>query len=215
VRAEHRDQPGLTARTEHADGMIEHDGHVGMLKALDDLGIADNTIVIYTTDNGPHMNSWPDGAMTPFRSEKNTNWEGAFRMPCIIRWPGRVAAGEISNEIVNGLDWCPTLLAAAGDPNAKEKLLQGYDAAGKTFKVHLDGFNQLPYVTGQEPKARARISSTSTTTATLSPCDTRTGRSCSWSSGLPGRRQDRDNTGWCHRRGTRSRVPAASDRRGR
>ena len=142
---------GLTARTEYADGMIEHDGHVGkLLQTLDDLGIADNTIVLYTTDNGPHMNTWPDGAMTPFRSEKNTNWEGAFRVPCMIRWPGRIAPGQVSLEIVSGLDWCPTLLAAAGDPDIKEKLLTGYEAAGRTFKVHLDGYNQLPYLTGQE-----------------------------------------------------------------
>ena len=154
VRAEHRDAPGLTARTEYADGMIEHDLHVGkLLQALEDLGIADNTIVIYTTDNGPHMNSWPDGAMTPFRSEKNTNWEGAFRVPCMIRWPGRIAPGQVSLEIVSGLDWCPTLLAAAGDPDVKEKLLTGYEAAGKTFKVHLDGYNQLPYLTGQQDES--------------------------------------------------------------
>jgi arylsulfatase len=154
VKAEHRSPPGLTALTEYADGMVEHDGHVGkLLKALDDLGIADNTIVIYTTDNGPHMNTWPDGAMTPFRSEKNTNWEGAFRVPCMIRWPGHIKAGSVSNEIVSGLDWCPTLLAAAGDPDVKEKLLQGHEAAGKKFKVHLDGFNQLPYLTGKEPKS--------------------------------------------------------------
>ena len=154
VRAEHRDQPGLTARTEYADGMIEHDATVGLLlKKLDDLGIANDTIVIYTTDNGPHMNSWPDGAMTPFRSEKNTNWEGAFRVPCMIRWPGRIKPGEVSNEIVSGLDWFPTLLAAAGEPGVKEKLLTGYAALGKTFKVHLDGFNQLPYLIGQEPRS--------------------------------------------------------------
>jgi arylsulfatase A-like enzyme len=154
VRAEHRDQPGLTARTEYADGMIEHDAAVGLLlKQLDDLGIANDTIVIYTTDNGPHMNSWPDGAMTPFRSEKNTNWEGAFRVPCMIRWSGHIKPGEVSNEIVSGLDWFPTLLAAAGEPDVKEKLLTGYAAVGKTFKVHLDGFNQLPYLTGQEPRS--------------------------------------------------------------
>ena len=154
VRAEHRDQPGLTARTEYADGMIEHDGHVGkLLQALDDLGIADNTIVLYTTDNGPHMNTWPDGAMTPFRSEKNTNWEGAFRVPCMIRWPGRIEPEQVSLEIVSGLDWCPTLLAAAGGPDVKEKLLTGHEAAGTTFKVHLDGYNQLPYLTGQEPRS--------------------------------------------------------------
>ncbi len=152
VREEHRDKPGFTARTEYADGMIEHDNTVGsVIKALDDMGIADNTIVIYTTDNGPHMNSWPDGAMTPFRSEKDTNWEGAFRVPCAIRWPGHIKAGTVSNEIVSGLDWCPTLLAAAGDPTVKEDLLKGYDAGDKHFKVHLDGFNQLPYLTGQEP----------------------------------------------------------------
>jgi arylsulfatase len=157
VRAEHRDQPGLTARTEYADGMIEHDGHIGkLLQALDELGIADDTIVLYTTDNGPHMNTWPDGAMTPFRSEKNTNWEGAFRVPCMIRWPGRIEPGQVSLEIVSGLDWCPTLLAAAGDPEVKEKLLQGYEAAGRTFKVHLDGYNQLPYLTGQEPRSARR-----------------------------------------------------------
>jgi arylsulfatase len=154
VRAEHRDKPGLTARTEYADGMIEHDGTVGkLLQALDDLGIVNNAIVLYTTDNGPHMNSWPDGAMTPFRSEKNTNWEGAFRVPCVIRWPGHIKPGSVSNEIVSGLDWCPTLLAAAGDPDVKDKLLKGYDVAGKTFKVHLDGYNQLPYLTGQEPRS--------------------------------------------------------------
>jgi arylsulfatase A-like enzyme len=112
--------------------------------------------VLYTTDNGPHMNSWPDGAMTPFRSEKNTNWEGAFRVPCMIRWPGRIQAGSISNEIISGLDWCPTLLAAAGDPDVKSKLLAGYAAAGKTFKVHLDGYNQLPYLTGQQPRSARR-----------------------------------------------------------
>jgi arylsulfatase len=154
VRAEHRDKPGLTARTEYSDGMIEHDVTVGkILKALDDMGIADDTIVLYTTDNGPHMNTWPDGAMTPFRSEKNTNWEGAFRVPCMIRWPGHIEAGVVSNEIVSGLDWMPTLCAAAGMPDAKEKLLKGYKVAGKTHKLHLDGFNQLPYLTGQQPRS--------------------------------------------------------------
>jgi arylsulfatase len=155
VRTDHRDQPGLSARTEYADGMIEHDNHVGLLlKKLDDLGIANDTIVIYGTDNGPHMNTWPDGAMTWFRSEKNTNWEGTFRVPCMIRWPGRIRPGQVSHEIVSGLDWCPTLLAAAGDPDIKQKLLTGYhQAAGKTFKVHLDGYNQLPYLTGQQDKS--------------------------------------------------------------
>jgi arylsulfatase len=157
VRPEHRDKPGLTCRTEYADGMIEHDGHVGkLLKALDELGIANNTIVLYTTDNGPHMNSWPDGAMTSFRSEKDTNWEGAFRVPCMIRWPGHIKAGSVSNEIVSGHDWLPTFLAAVGEPDIKEKLLKGYDAAGKHFKVHLDDYNQLPYLLGQVEKSPRR-----------------------------------------------------------
>jgi len=153
VREDHRSPPGLSARTEYADGMVEHDGHVGLLlKALDDLGVATDTIVLYTTDNGPHMNSWPDGAMTPFRSEKNTNWEGAYRVPCLVRWPGRIKPGQISNEIVSGLDWLPTLMAVVGDPGIKQKLLNGYTADGKTFKVHLDGYNQLPYLIGQEER---------------------------------------------------------------
>jgi arylsulfatase len=157
VRAEHRDKPGLTSRTEYADGMIEHDGHVGkLLKAIDDLGIANDTIVVYTTDNGPHMNSWPDGAMTPFRSEKNTNWEGAYRVPCMIRWPGKIKAGEVSNELVSGHDWLQTFLAAAGEPDIQGKLLRGHDAAGKRFKVHLDGFNLLPYLTGGVKKSPRR-----------------------------------------------------------
>ena len=154
VRPEHRDKPGLTARTEYADGMIEHDNTVGsILKAVDDMGIANDTIIIYTTDNGPHENTWPDSAMTPFRSEKNTNWEGAFRVPCLIRWPGHIAPGSISNDIVSGLDWVPTLMAAVGDPNITDELLQGFDAGGKHFKIHLDGFNQLPYLTGQTNKS--------------------------------------------------------------
>jgi len=153
VRAEHRSPPGLTAKTEYADGMIEHDGVIGtLLKALDDLGIADNTIVLYTTDNGPHMNAWPDAAMTPFRSEKDTNWEGAFRVPAMIRWPGKIKAGSVSNEIVSGLDWFPTLLAAVGQPDIGEKLLKGYTVGSKTFKNHLDGYNQLPYLLGQQDK---------------------------------------------------------------
>jgi arylsulfatase A-like enzyme len=154
VRAEHRDKPGLNSRTEYADGMIEHDVIIGqVLKAVDDLGIANNTVVIYTTDNGPHQNSWPDAGTTPFRSEKNTNWEGAFRVPCMIRWPGRIQPGSVSNEMVSGLDWLPTLMAAAGDPDIKDKLLKGHQAGTKTFKVHLDGYNQLPYLTGQQPNS--------------------------------------------------------------
>jgi arylsulfatase A-like enzyme len=150
VRASMRGQSGMPDN-EYADGMIEHDGDVGkLLKTLDDLGIANNTIVVYTTDNGPHMNSWPDAAMTPFRSEKDTNWEGAFRVPAMVRWPAHIKPESISNEIFSGHDWVPTLLAAAGDSGIKEKLLTGYAAAGKTFKVHLDGYNQLPYLTAQQ-----------------------------------------------------------------
>jgi arylsulfatase A-like enzyme len=134
--------------------MIDHDRNVGdLLDLVDELGIADNTIVMYSTDNGPHMNTWPDGAMTPFRNEKNSNWEGAFRIPLLVRWPGKIAAGAVSNEIVQHHDWLPTLLAAAGEPNIAEKLKKGHRAVGKTFKVHLDGYNLLPYLTGQEQKS--------------------------------------------------------------
>ena len=132
------------------DTMVDHDKNVGqLLNLLDKLEITDDTIVMYGTDNGPHMNSWPDGAMTPFRSEKNTNWEGAFRVPLMIRWPGRIPAGVVSNEIVQHHDWLPTFLAAAGDPDVVDKLKEGHEAAGKTFKVHIDGYNLLPYLTGE------------------------------------------------------------------
>jgi len=133
------------------DVMIDHDRNVGtVLDKIDELGIADNTIVLYSTDNGPHMNAWPDAAMTPFRNEKNSNWEGAYRVPAMVRWPGRISPGTVSNEIMSHLDWMPTLLAAAGDPEIKEKLLTGHEAGDKTFKVHLDGYNFLPYLTGEE-----------------------------------------------------------------
>jgi arylsulfatase len=132
------------------DSMIDHDKNIGqVLDALDKLNIAQDTIVLYTTDNGPHMNSWPDGAMTPFRSEKNTNWEGAFRVPGLLRWPGHILPGSISNDIVSHHDWIPTFLAAAGEPHIAEKLRGGYNAAGKTFRVHLDGYNALAYLTGK------------------------------------------------------------------
>jgi arylsulfatase len=151
VRDDRRDEPGLSARTEYADGMLEHDMHVGMLlDKLDELGIADNTIVLYTSDNGPHKNSWPDAGVSPFRSEKETNWEGAFRVPALIRWPGEIEPGQISNEIVSGLDWLPTFVAAAGEPEITSKLLKGYRAGKQSFKVHLDGYNLLPYLTGDE-----------------------------------------------------------------
>ncbi len=136
------------------DTMIDHDKNVGeMLALIDHLGIGSDTIVVYTTDNGPHMNSWPDAAMTPFRSEKNTNWEGAFRVPLMVRWPGKIAPGRISNDIVSHHDWLPTLLAAAGEHHIKEKLLAGHEAAGKRFKLHLDGYDFLPYLTGKDGKA--------------------------------------------------------------
>jgi arylsulfatase A-like enzyme len=155
VRESMRGQSGMPGN-EYADGMIEHDGDVGkLLKALDDLGIANDTIVIYTTDNGPNQFSWPDAATTPFRSEKDTNWEGAFRVPAMVRWPGKIKAGEVSNEIFSGLDWFPTLLAAAGDTDVKDRLLKGWQPAGNptTFRNHLDGYNQLEYLTGKSPKS--------------------------------------------------------------
>jgi arylsulfatase len=136
------------------DTMIDHDKNVGtILKALDDLGIADNTFFMYSTDNGPHMNSWPDGAMTPFRSEKNTSWEGAYRVPAMFRWPGKIKPGRVSNEIVAQLDMLPTLLAIAGDTQVKDKLLAGYKVGEMTYKVHLDGDNLVPYLTGQVAKS--------------------------------------------------------------
>ena len=136
------------------DTMIDHDKNVGqVLKALDDLGIADNTFVMYSTDNGPHMNSWPDAAMTPFRSEKNSNWEGAYRVPAMVKWPGHIKAGEISNEIVAHLDFMPTLLAIAGDTDVKERLAKGAKVGNMTYKVHLDGDNLLPLFTGQTDKS--------------------------------------------------------------
>jgi arylsulfatase len=141
-------------QSEYHDVMIDHDKCVGeLLDYLDALGITDNTFVMYSTDNGPHMNSWPDAGMTPFRSEKNTNWEGAFRVPKLIRWPGVIEPGTISNEIVSHLDWLPTLVAIAGDPDIKEKLLKGHQAGNKTFKVHLDGYNLVPYLKGEVEKS--------------------------------------------------------------
>jgi arylsulfatase A-like enzyme len=135
------------------DTMVDHDKNVGqVLKVLDDLGITDNTFVMYSTDNGPHMNSWPDGAMTPFRSEKNSNWEGAYRVPAMVRWPGHIKPGTVSNEMVAHLDWLPTLLAIAGDTQVKEELLKGYKVGDMTYKVHLDGDNLVPYLTGQVAK---------------------------------------------------------------
>jgi len=146
VRAEHRGR-FQQGDSEYIDGMIEHDNTIGtLLKALDDLGVANNTIVVYTSDNGPHMNSWPDGAMTPFRSEKNTNWEGAFRVPLLVRWPGVVKPGTVSNELMSHNDWMPTLAAIAGESDLVNKLKSGYVANGKNYKVHLDGYDQSAFL---------------------------------------------------------------------
>ena len=158
VRDSMRGQSGMPGN-EYADGMVEHDGDVGkLIKALDDLGIANNTILIYTTDNGPNQWSWPDAATTPFRSEKDTNWEGAFRVPAMIRWPNHVKPGTVSNEMVSGLDWFPTLLAAAGDTTITDRLLKGWAAkpGGMTYKVHLDGYNLVPYLEGKEERSPRR-----------------------------------------------------------
>jgi arylsulfatase len=144
---------GISGQNEYGDGMVEHDMHIGkFLKVIDELGIADNTIIQYGTDNGPHKNTWPDAGVNPFRGEKNTNWEGGWRTPAMVRWPGKIEAGSISNEIMSGLDWLPTYVAIAGDPDIKAKLLKGYTVNGKTFKVHLDGYNFLPYLTGETEK---------------------------------------------------------------
>jgi len=150
VKAELR---GISGQDEYSDGMVEHDMHVGkLLKTLDDLGIADNTIVFYSTDNGPHYNTWPDAASTPFRGEKNTNWEGGWRVPAMVRWPGKIKADSVSNEIMHHMDWLPTLLAAVGDADIKSKLLKGHKANNRTYKNHLDGYNFLPFLTGKEDK---------------------------------------------------------------
>ncbi len=165
-------------QSRYHDRMIEHDKHIGqMLDLLDELGIADNTMVMYCTDNGPHMNSWPDAGMTPFRSEKNSNWEGAFRVPCMVRWPGVIKPGTVCNEIVQ-----PSRLAAddrrmrPASRDIKEKLKKGHEANGKKFKVHLDGFNLVPYLTGKAKKPERKASSTSPTTATSRACATTTGK---------------------------------------
>jgi len=142
---------GVTGQGVYADGMVEHDGHVGqLLDKLDELGITDNTIVLYTTDNGAETFTWPDGGMIPWKGEKNTTWEGGFRVPMMVKWPGKIKPGQVSNEIISMEDWLPTFLAATGDSDIKEKLLKGHRADGKKFKVHLDGYNFLPYFTGKE-----------------------------------------------------------------
>jgi arylsulfatase len=147
VKAEHR---GISGQDEYSDGMVEHDMHVGeLLKLIDDLGLANDTIVQYSTDNGPHYNTWPDAGTTPFRGEKNSNWEGAYRVPCFIRWPGHFPAGTTLNGIVSHEDWFPTFAAAAGNPNIKEQLLKGADINGRHYRNYIDGYNMLDYLSGK------------------------------------------------------------------
>ena len=144
---------GKSGQGFYNDVMVAHDELVGeMLDQLDDLGIAENTLVFYSTDNGVHYNTWPDAGITPFRSEKNSNWEGAYRVPALVRWPGKIPAGVVSNEIMSHLDWMPTIAAAAGDDDLKQRLLKGTRIGPKRAKLHLDGYNFLPYLTGQTDK---------------------------------------------------------------
>jgi arylsulfatase len=144
---------GVTGQGIYADGMAEHDAMVGQLLAkLDELGIADNTIVMYSTDNGAEVMTWPDGGTTVFKGEKNTTWEGGFRVPTAVRWPGKIKPGQVSNEIISHQDWVPTLLSAAGNDNIKEQLVKGRNVNGRKVKVHLDGYNFLPYFLGEEDK---------------------------------------------------------------
>jgi arylsulfatase len=145
---------GISGQDEYADGMVEHDMHVGkFLKLLDELGIADNTMVLYSTDNGPHKNTWPDAGVNPFRGEKNTNWEGGWRVPAMVKMPGKIQPGSVSNEIVSGMDWLPTFLALSGQDDIKEKLLKGHKIGSRTYKVHLDGYNMLPHLSGVEKES--------------------------------------------------------------
>jgi arylsulfatase A-like enzyme len=147
VKKEHL---GISGQDEYGDGMVEHDMHVGeLLKLIDDLGVADNTVVQYSTDNGPHYNTWPDAGTMPFRSEKNSNWEGAFRVPAFIRWPGKFPAGVTLNGIVSHEDWLPTFAAIAGAPDIKEKLLKGVSLNGRKYKNHIDGYNMVDYLGGK------------------------------------------------------------------
>jgi arylsulfatase A-like enzyme len=141
---------GKSGQDPYSDRMVVHDEQIGqMLNKLDELGIADNTIVMYSTDNGPENDTWPDGANTPFRGQKNSNWEGGWRVPCFMRWPGKIKPGSVLNGIVSHIDMFPTLLAAAGNPDVKEQLVNGCTVDGKPFHVHLDGYNQIPYLTGE------------------------------------------------------------------
>jgi arylsulfatase len=150
-----KESEGKTGLGVYPDGMVEHDGHVGqLLDKLDELGITDNTIVMYSTDNGAEVMSWPDGGTTPFRGEKDTNYEGGWRVPCAIRWPGVIKPGTVSNEMFSHQDMLPTLAAAAGEPDIVEKMKKGYKSDNKTFKVHLDGYNLLPHFKGEAENPR-------------------------------------------------------------
>lgn len=145
---------GKTGLGVYSDGMVEHDAHVGqILDKLEELGLAENTIVMYSTDNGAETFSWPDGGSTPFRSEKNSNWEGGYRVPCVIRWPGVLKPGSVINDLFSHEDMLPTLLAAAGESDVKKKLMKGHKAIGRDYKVHLDGYNLLPYFKGEEKES--------------------------------------------------------------
>jgi arylsulfatase len=145
-----KESQGVTGLGVYPDGMVEHDGHVGkLLDKLDQLGITDNTIVMYSTDNGAEVMSWPDGGTTPFRGEKDTNYEGGWRVPCLIRWPGKIKPGTVSNEIFSHTDMLPTLAAVGGEPDVVTKLKKGYQSGNKTFKVHIDGYNLLPLIKGE------------------------------------------------------------------
>ena len=147
VKADHR---GISGQDEYSDGMVEHDGHVGqVLDLLDELGIAENTIVLYSTDNGPHYNTWPDAGTTPFRSEKNSNWEGAYRVPAFVRWPGHFPPAVTRNDIVAHEDWLPTFAAIAGDASIKDKLAEGVELNGRKYRNYIDGVNQLDYLSGK------------------------------------------------------------------
>jgi arylsulfatase len=141
---------GVTGLGIYADGMAEHDDHVGqLLDKLEELGLADNTIIMYSSDNGAEVFTWPDGGMTPFRNEKNSNWEGGYRVPTLIKWPGVIKPGTIYNDVFSHEDMLPTIMAAVGEPDIKEKLMEGHRAIGRKYKVHLDGYNMLPYFKGE------------------------------------------------------------------
>jgi arylsulfatase len=141
---------GVTGLGVYADGMVEHDGHVGqLLDKVDELGIADNTVIMYSSDNGAEVFSWPDGGTTPFRNEKNSNWEGGYRVPTLIKWPGVIDPGTVYNDVFSHEDMLPTIMAGVGKPDIKEQLLDGYSAIGRDYRVHLDGYNLLPYFSGE------------------------------------------------------------------